>query len=381
MKTIRRLLYRDIVGAVGFVAVAFLALFFFIDFVDEMGDVGKGGYSLAQALLATLLEVPGHFYELFPIAVLIGTIFALARMAASSEFTILRTGGLGPGRALGLLTLLAAAFALTNFAVGDYLAPWSEREVVALKSAQSGGRELGRTGAWLKDTRAAGAGAGAGERSVSVNVRRTTPEGVLEDVRIFEFDSRDSRLVARVAAKRARIGNGSWVLEDARITEWPGSVATPADGAPPAPLAVRERRVARIDWPSGLDAGVVAAAVLPVSTMSTIELWRYSQHLSSQEQASTRHAIQFWKKALYPFACFVMVALALPFAYMGSRRGGTSFKVFGGIMLGISFVLLNNVAGHLGVLRDWTPWVVAATPSLLYLLMSMAAFAWLVRYR
>ena len=50
-------------------------------------------------------------------------------------------------------------------------------------------------------------------------------------------------------------------------------------------------------------------------------------------------------------------------------------------MLGISFVLLNNVAGHLGVLRDWTPWVVAATPSLLYMLMSMAAFAWLVRYR
>ena len=38
-------------------------------------------------------------------------------------------------------------------------------------------------------------------------------------------------------------------------------------------------------------------------------------------------------------------------------------------------------AGHIGVLRDWTPWVVAASPSLLFLLMSLAAFAWLVRYR
>jgi lipopolysaccharide export system permease protein len=55
--------------------------------------------------------------------------------------------------------------------------------------------------------------------------------------------------------------------------------------------------------------------------------------------------------------------------------------VFGGIMLGISFVLLNNVAGHLGMLRDWTPWMVAAAPSALYLLLSLAAFSWLVRYR
>ncbi len=119
---------------------------------------------------------------------------------------------------------------------------------------------------------------------------------------------------------------------------------------------------------------MVAAAVLPVSTMSTAELWRYSTHLGDQEQASQRHEIQFWKKALYPLACLVMVALALPFAYLHARAGGISLKVFGGIMLGISFVLLNNVSGHLGMLRNWTPWVAAAAPGLIYLLLSLAAF-------
>jgi lipopolysaccharide export system permease protein len=379
MRTVRRLLYGDIVGAVGFVALAFLSLFFFIDFVDELQDIGRSGYGLAQALLSTLLEVPGHFYELFPIAVLIGTIFSLARMAQSSEFTILRTGGLGPGRALGLLSLLAAGFALVNFVIGDYIAPWSEREAVAVRDSGRGGRDLGRTGAWLKDRRVDATGH---ERSVSLNVRRTTPDGVLEDVRIFEFDGQ-SRLITRIAAEHARIGDGVWQLENARITDWPSpAVAAPVEaGAAPPRLPVQERQVERIAWPSGLDAGVVAAAVLPLSTMSTLELWRYSRHLSSQEQASQRHAIQFWKRAIYPFACFVMVALALPFAYLSSRRGGISLKVFGGIMLGIGFVLLNNVAGHLGVLRDWTPWLVATAPSALFLLLSMAAFSWLVRYR
>ena len=115
--------------------------------------------------------------------------------------------------------------------------------------------------------------------------------------------------------------------------------------------------------------------------MSTVDLWRYAQHLTGQEQAAQRHAIQFWKKALYPLACLVMVGLALPFAYLHARGGGVSFKVFGGIMLGISFVLLNNISSHLGLLQNWTPWVAAAMPSVVYLLLSLAAFSWLVRYR
>jgi len=115
--------------------------------------------------------------------------------------------------------------------------------------------------------------------------------------------------------------------------------------------------------------------------MSTLDLARYIGHLADNEQTAQSYQIQFWKRALYPFACLVMVGLALPFAYLHARAGGVSLKVFGGIMLGISFVLLNNVAGHLGLLRDWTPWMVAAAPSTLYLLLSFAAFSWLVRYR
>jgi lipopolysaccharide export system permease protein len=121
--------------------------------------------------------------------------------------------------------------------------------------------------------------------------------------------------------------------------------------------------------------------VLPLATMSTYDLFRYIRHLANNEQASQRHEIQFWKRALYPFACLVMIALALPFAYLHARGGGVSLKVFGGIMLGISFVLLNNVASHIGLLSNSTPWIVASAPSVLYLLLSMAAFSWLVRYR
>ena len=385
MKTIRRLLYRDIVASVLFVALAFLSLFFFIDFVDELEGVGRRGRTAWHAVLAALFEVPGHLYELAPIAVLIGTIYSLARMAQSSEFTILRTGGLGPGRALRLLTLLGLAFGVLTFVVGDFLAPASKQLGVQLKARFAGGLLIGGAGAWLKEHRSTP----EGERSYSVNVSGTSVGGVLLGVRIFEFDA-DGRPVSRIEAAEGRVGNdGTWQLTNAQLTQWPparmsgtsGISGTSGTSGTAGTPTVAVTRHALLQWPSTLDAKVVAAAVLPDGTMTTLELWRYSAHLSDQEQAAQGYQIRFWRKALYPLACLVMVALALPFAYMHARAGGISLKVFGGIMLGISFVLLNNLAGHIGMLRGWSPWLAAAAPSLMFLLLSMGAFAWLVRYR
>lgn len=376
MKTVRKLLYGDVVSSVAFVALAFLAFFYFIDFVEELDGIARGRRTLWQVTLSALLEVPGHLYDLAPITVLIGTIYALARLAHSSEFTILRTSGLGPGRALRMLAAIGAVFGLITYVVGDYVAPASERALVNLRAQTSGGLRVGGAGAWLKERRSSP----EGERSYSINIGGTSASGGLDDVLIFEFDS-DNRLLTRISAKRASVDTkGLWTLRDVVHTQWPQLQAGPANLLAMA-HKVQETRHDLLAWPSSLGADVVAAAVLPLATMTTLELWRYSEHLSGQEQAAQSHEIRFWSKALYPLACLVMVALALPFAYMHARAGGVSLKVFGGIMLGISFVLLNKLAGHIGLLRDWTPWVAAATPSLLYLFMSMAAFAWLVRFR
>jgi lipopolysaccharide export system permease protein len=373
MRTVRQLLYRDIFWSVFFVAVAFLALFFFFDFVDEVGRVGRNGYPMILAAASALLEQPGHVYELFPIAVLIGTIYSMARLAQSSEFTILRTGGLGPGRALSLLAAIGALFAVLTFLVGEYVSPASEHQAAMLKGRFGLTSSIGRTGAWMKAHR----DTPQGPLGITVNVRGVSREGELDDVHIFEVDE-SGREVRRINAARAHVARGAkglqqWRLDDATEVVW----VTPKDSPP----HVEVKHAETMNWETTLDADLAAAAVLPISSMGAVDLYRYSAHLASEEQTSQRYRIQFWKRVLYPFTCIVMVALALPFAYLHARSGGISLKVFGGVMLGISFVLLNNVIGHLGLLHDWTPWIAASVPSLVYLLLSMSAFWWLVRYR
>ncbi len=368
MKTVRRLLYREVLVAVGFVTLAFLALFFFIDFVEELERLRRGAPAWHAALLAAF-ELPSHLYDVFPIMVLIGTVVSLARLAQTSEFTILRTGGLGPGRALGLLCWLAGGFTLLTFAVGEWLVPLADQQAARLRAQWDGGVVQRAGGAWLKDRQSAD----GVDRWFTVSVQGASLDGRVDDVRLFEFDAQ-GRLLQRWRAAHGQVdAGGRWRLREVERAIWPEQADSSA--------SVSSSRVDELVWQSNLSLAVVNAALLKASNMSTLELWRYTRHLAEQEQSAERYEIQFWRKAIYPFACLVMAGLALPFAYLHARGGGISARVFGGIMLGISFVLLNHLSGHLGLLQGWTPWAVALAPSLLYLGLSMSAFAWLVRFR
>jgi lipopolysaccharide export system permease protein len=77
---------------------------------------------------------------------------------------------------------------------------------------------------------------------------------------------------------------------------------------------------------------------------------------------------------------FVMVALALPFGYLHARAGAVGVKVFGGIMLGLSFHLSNTLFSHVGLLHTWPPIVSALLPGTIYLLFGLIALRWIDRH-
>ncbi|MDM0013365.1 LPS export ABC transporter permease LptG [Variovorax sp. J22P168] len=365
MKTIRRLIYVEVLKAVTFVALGFLSLFFFFDFVDELQSIGKPeslGYGAPQALLYVALLIPSHLYELLPIAVLIGTIFVMARLAQSSEYTILRTSGLGPWRALRTLLLLGLAFVMLTFAIGDYIAPASDRTAQLLKARYQPSLSLiGNTGAWLKERQ--------GDSSFAVNVVSMARNGTLKDPRILEFDSRGF-LVSQVSAPLAMVGHGHWTLAGAERQQFD------TRGADSARIVTTT--VPILEWPTSLSSEMVSVALLRPDRMRTLDLFDYIRHLEANGQTAQRYEIEFWRKVFYPLSCLVMIVLALPFAYLHFRQSGITTYVFGGVMIGISFFLLNNVFGYLGNLGNWRPWVTAAAPGFIYSLMSLGAFSWLV---
>ncbi|MBQ0130918.1 MAG: LptF/LptG family permease, partial [Comamonas sp.] len=141
---------------------------------------------------------------------------------------------------------------------------------------------------------------------------------------------------------------------------------------------LQRETTAQLLWPTRITSEMLIAAVHKPDRMPTLELLQFTQHLKSNDQSAQKYEIEFWRKVFYPLSCLVMVVLALPFAYLHFRSGGITGYVFGGVMAGISFFLLNNVFGYAGNLQNWSPIITAVAPGLIYSLLSLGAFAWLV---
>jgi lipopolysaccharide export system permease protein len=344
LRTLRRYLRAEMIQSTALVFVALLMLFAFFDLVDQMKDLGRGAYRMPLIVAHVLLSVPNHVYEVFPIAALIGTLFALAQLVASSEYTVMRTAGVSAGRMALTLAGIGAALAVVTFVFGEFLGPPAEQLAHRLKSQAITGivAQEFRSGLWLKDDKN------------FVNVTEVATDFTLRGVRIYDFDPEYRLRSISVAGRGHYEKDRVWLLEDVVQTSFLGT-------------GTKVTRIAKMEWHSVLDPALLSVLLVQPDQMSAWRLYSYSEHLRENRQKALRYEIALWTKLVYPFAVPVMMILALPFAQLQRRQGGVGAKVFTGIMLGLLFHFLSRLCGHLGLLYDWPPILSAVVPTLVFL--------------
>lgn len=354
MTLLIRYLGREVYASTLLVFSALILLFAFLDLIHELNVMGQGQYHIGYVLLFVALTIPGHVQELFPVAVLVGTIVALVQMAASSELTVCRASGASLWQLLGALFRIALPLVVLSFVVSEFIAPPCERQAQKLRlqaqNAQVALQEF-RSGVWVKD-----------ERSF-VNVRNVMPDSRLMDVNIYRFDEAN-RLAAITHAGRAFfVRAGQWRLEEVRETVF--------DAGRIEVHALPER-----DWLSALSPSVLSVLMVVPEQMSATDLYQYVQHLKGNGQQSARYEVAMWNKLVHPVALWVMMVLALPFALRHQRSGGVGGMVFAGIVLGLAFHFMGRLFGSLGALNGWPPLASVLTMPLLFLAVGGALLWW-----
>jgi lipopolysaccharide export system permease protein len=353
MKTLRRYLATEILAATALVFAALLMLFAFFDLVEQIKDLGRGVYTMRRIVLYVLLSVPDHVYELFPIAALIGTLFALAQLVAGSEYTVMRTSGVSMLRFAASLVVIGLAFAALTFIFGEFIAPYSERFAQRVRSQAITGlaAQEFRSGLWVRDDKS------------FVNVVEVLPDSSIRGIRIYEFDDRYRlRSISHAAAGNYQ-GGRRWLLTGITQTAFED-------------MKTSVRKIAEAHWDSVLDPNLLSVLMQRPEKMSAWRLYSFAQHLRENRQKSLRYEIALWSKIIYPFAVLVMMVIALPFAHFQNRQAGVGAKIFAGIMLGLAFHFLNRLCTHLGLLNDWPPFGAAIMPTVIFLSVAMGMMWW-----
>jgi lipopolysaccharide export system permease protein len=363
---------KQIYIAFGFILFALVALFLFFDVLGELSSV-NAKYTLPLALLHILLKAPNRMIEIIPIAGLIGSIYVFAMMASQSEFTIFRMAGLDVKRGLITLAKISLPLVIFTLVVSEWLGPYSESISDQIRSRALGANfeSQFRSGVWVKDRLRDEDGSGPVRPGIRyVNVGEIKNDNEIRNIRMYEFDVNYHLLSIRNAISGRFDSAGIWDLN--QVTETRFKEAKNKDPLD-AVYSATTKTYPSLKLMSEVTPQILEVLLLNPEKMSIQSLGRFITHLNENRQDAQRHSIAFWKKIVYPFIIFVMLTLALPFAYLRVRSGSVGIKVFGGIMLGMSFQLFNSLFSNVGLLGSWPAILTAAIPPLLYF--GLALFA------
>ena len=379
MKVLTRHVAKEVLIATLFVLVALVALIAFFDLVSQARNIGNR-YSISMALFLTMLKLPSRLYEVMPIAALLGAVYTMSRLASNSEFTIMRVAGLSPFRLAGMMTVPALILIAMTYCLGEWLTPAADMMRNDMDNILFNRKLSARgysSGVWVKDNVKEQQNAGqATVRFVNVHNLIAGEHSRTGAWRVFEFD-KDGSLIRVLHAPEANYISGrGWHLKDAKVETLPKITH---DETP-----MVEKSSARKDvdlmLPSEMRPEILGVLTIKPERMGISDLWQYIAHLKETRQTSDRYQVALWSKVFYPLAIFVMLAVAMPFAYLNTRSGGVSIKIFAGLMIGISFYALNNIFSFLGVLNTRHPMVVAVVPTSVMLICAAVAL-WLLERR
>jgi lipopolysaccharide export system permease protein len=321
------------------VLAGLLALFSFFNFMDELGDVGKGNYGTWQAAQFVMMSIPRMVYQMFPIAALLGSLIGLGTLAGNNELIVIRAAGVSLARIIWSVMKVGLVMVILVIIFGEWLAPMSERYAQIFRSVAISDNIYMKSqyGLWARDGLS------------FVNIREILPQGRLGDVHIYEFDNQN-RLKETLNAKEAFYQNNKWILEDVKQS------TIRIDG-----LNVSARK--QMDWDTLLSPDLLSVVIVKPDTLSIVGLYQYIHYLRDNGLNSDRYELAFWSKVVGPIVTGVMVFLAIPFVFGPLRTVSVGHRIVVGALMGTGFHLFNQVFTYLSLVFEFNPFFGATFPA------------------
>lgn len=349
MNVLTQYIVKEILKGAFIALILLLTLFNLFTLTDELKDL-KGAYDLTAIFTYLALTSPRVCYELVPAAALLGSLFVLGAMGNNRELIAMRAAGVSVLGIIKSVLVAGAILATFSIGIGELIAPITEAKAQLLR-AEAQNKQLvsnSKYGLWLR------------EGDKFINVRKLENDGKIADISIYQLDTQAHLQTVTHAEKAVYLEQKNWRLEN--ITQ--SQISTEKMHA----NAQDEQA-----WQSTIAPDLVKISVVNPDNLSLIDLAQYIEFLKSNKQKSQTFELAFWGRVINPFVTFVMLLVATPFV-IGVKRGvNVGSRMMIGVVIGMSFNILDKIFGHVGLIYDFNPLLMAIFPSLLVSSLSLYA--------
>jgi LPS export ABC transporter permease LptF/LPS export ABC transporter permease LptG len=314
-----------------------VSLFTFVVFMRDLGRllelVVRDSAPLPSVAQLFLLTLPVAFTITVPMGLLVGILIGLSRLAADSEVTAMRACGLGAWKFVRIVAVFAVFTWLLALANGVWLAPYSSAALARLE----------------KNLRSSQASFEIQPRVFYEDFKNMVL--YVEDVRAGSNVSQWRGVfladVSNPAAPRITVArNGLITSEGLNSMQIHLNQGSQQEVLPNKPDQYEISTFSQTDLPIALPDHEEKTELVPVSEMSTAELWYRGHHpeadvgkpRNAQDTPAARarwYLVEFHRRLALPTSCLVLALVGVPLG-LASKKGGKSM----GFVLAIALVFV-----------------------------------------
>ena len=354
MKITDRYTIKSFLLAFILVTCILLFLFNFIELMVQLKDIGTGRYHSSDAFRYVMLTTPQRWFDLLPVATLLGSIIGLGLLADRNELLAMQAAGLTPRRIC--LPILVIGLILMVFAgvAAEYIIPPLEQQARTQKllALSDSGMMMIKNEFWIR------------QGNNFIRVGRPSTLDTMTDVDIYKCDQQGQLKAYLHSPKADIVDKQIWLLQKVTKKEFSQN-------------GINRQEIPQLTLDLSLNSEQLGILTLPPESLSPTNLYRYINILQQRGQNADHYIMALWQKLSAPLTTGAMLLLSLPLVFGPIRDTSAGLLITIAVLVGIFAYLFNNIIGDLGILFHFPPPITVLTPIAVILGIS----AWLAKKR
>ena len=327
MNTLERYIAKVTFLAILIIYIALILLFSFMEVLRASSWIGRGDFQTIDSFYYAIFSLPLNTYEIFPFCTLLGTLAGIYYLNSHNEIVAIKSSGFSNLNIIFSIIKLCIPLSLLLVFLGETVIPHSEKALLELKQKRNSNQikvNL-KNDVWIKD------------KQYIYHIKTIHSDKSLTNITIYQFDNHSQQLQHIIYSSKARVNQNEWLLKNVTETK------------------INDQNIIKkhhqlLSWQTNISIAFIDIVSSHIKSLSAYDLYLYAQHLEQNKLDSSVYRLHFWQKIFAPISVFAMLLIAFPFATTHNRSKNTGAFLMIGVLIGISFTVLNKISAEFGLL-------------------------------